>query len=372
MRLKPYKILGLIPATEIGYRRWLRFLADKRALFSLFAVTIIFVTSLFSNVLANDRPIYVSYKGNAYFPFLVEYPESEFNGFAGPTNYYDPFIAEEINANGFMVWPVVPYHYRRVVKDAGSEFPSPPDGKHWLGTDDKGRDVVARLIYGIRISFLFGFMYVAITATIGLSVGAMSGYFGGWLDLILQRVLEIYGSLPTLFIIIAIMGVLQPNFWLLLFLLSLFGWTGFVGTIRTEFLKARNYQYITAARALGVSNFTVMWRHVFPNAMVGTITFLPFALAGSITVLSGLDFIGFGMPPGSPSLGEMTRQGLANITKWWLVFPIFAGLGTITMLMVFIGEGIRNAMDPRKAISIKIPKRYRTPAPKAEAEEQTA
>lgn len=362
MRLKPYKILGLIPTTEIGYRRWLRFLADRRALVSLIAVTIIFITSLFANLLANDRPYFVSYKGNAYFPFLVEYPESEFNGFAGPTNYYDPFIAEEINDNGFMLWPIVPYHYRRVVKDAGSEFPSPPDGKHWLGTDDKGRDVVARLIYGIRISFLFGFMYVFITATIGLSVGAMSGYFGGWLDLVLQRVLEIYGSLPTLFIIIAIMGVLQPNFWLLLFLLSLFGWTGFVGTIRTEFLKARNYQYITAARALGVSNYTVMWRHVFPNAMVGTITFLPFALAGSITVLSGLDFIGFGMPPGSPSLGEMTRQGLANITKWWLVFPIFAGLGTITMLMVFIGEGIRNAMDPRKAISIKLPKRYRAAA----------
>ena len=169
---------------------------------------------------------------------------------------------------------------------------------------------------------------------------------------------------------IAIIGVLQPNFWLLLFLLSLFGWTGFVGTIRTEFLKARNYQYITAARALGVSNFTVMWRHVFPNAMVGTITFLPFALAGSITVLSGLDFIGFGLPPGSPSLGEMTRQGLANITKWWLVVPIFAGLGTITMLMVFIGEGIRNAMDPRKAISIKLPKRYRASAP--QVEEQAA
>ena len=219
MRLKPYKIIGLIPATEMGYRRWLRFLADRRALVSLIAVTIIFITSLFANLLANDRPYFVSYKGNAYFPFLVEYPESEFNGFAGPTNYYDPFIAEEINDNGFMLWPIVPYHYRRVVKDAGSEFPSPPDGKHWLGTDDKGRDVVARLIYGIRISFLFGFMYVFITATIGLSVGAMSGYFGGWLDLVLQRVLEIYGSLPTLFIIIAIMGVLQPNFWLLLFLL---------------------------------------------------------------------------------------------------------------------------------------------------------
>ncbi|MGB1155522.1 MAG: ABC transporter permease [Alphaproteobacteria bacterium] len=369
MKLKPYKILGLIPATEIAYRRWLRFLADKRALFSLVMVVLIFGTSLLANLIANDRPLYVSYKGKSYFPMVVEYPESEFNGFAGPTNYYDPFIAEEIEDNGFMVWPVVPYHYRRVVKDAGSEFPSPPDGNHWLGTDDKGRDVVARLIYGIRISFLFGFMYVAITAVVGIAAGAVMGYFGGWVDLVFQRILEIYGSLPTLFIIIAIAGVVQPNFWLLLGLLSVFGWTGYVGTIRAEFLKARNYQYITAARALGVSNALVMWRHVFPNAMVGTITFMPFALAGSVTVLSGLDFLGFGMPPGSPSLGEMTRQGLANITKWWLVYPIFAGLGTITMLMVFIGEGVRNAMDPRKAIRIKLPKKNATATqPVAETE----
>ena len=350
METKPNRrrVLGL-PVTELTYRRWRVFLSDRKAVVCSWLLILIVLLSVFAPFIANDRPLLIKYKGEYLSPVLVEYPETKFGGFLATTDYRDSFIAEEIQANGWMVWPPVPYHYRRPAPGQLAPPEAPTWGKHWFGTDENGRDVVARLLYGVRISIAFGFMYAIFTSAIGITAGALMGYFGGWVDLVFQRILEIYGSLPQLFILILLASVIVPGFWSLMAILVIFGWTGFVGIVRAEFLRARNFDYIRAAKALGVRDRTVIWRHVFPNAMIGPITFIPFTLAGSVTVLSSLDFLGFGMPPGSPSLGEMVSQALANIrTAPHLAITIFFGLGILTTLLVFIGEGVRNAFDPRK------------------------
>ena len=347
--LRP-KILGLFAVCQMNYRRWRHFLTDRTAVASLWIVGVIFLVSLFADLIANDKPLLVQYKGEYLFPLVVDYPETKFGGFLGRTDYRDPFVEEEILANGWMIYPIVPYHFHRVVLDEEGSAPHPPNSRHWLGTDDQGRDMLSRLIHGIRISFIFGFIYVIITSAIGIAVGAAQGYFGGWLDLLLQRVLEVYGSIPTFFVLIILSGLLTPNFWLLMFILVVFGWPGLVGVVRLEFLKGRNLDYVRAAKAMGVSDPAIMWRHVFPNAMIGPVTILPFALASSVTVLSSLDFLGFGLPSDSPSLGEMARQAFNNREHaWWIMATVFGGLGGLTVLMVFIGNGVRNALDPRVA-----------------------
>ena len=347
------RVLGL-KASEINWRRWQVFKSDKRALWALIVFLVLFVVSLFADFWINDRPVMVRYKGETFFPIFKDVPGEVFDDFMAVTDFTDPFIQETIaDQDGSIVWPLVPYHYRRAAKDIGGAAPTPPDSKHWLGTDDEGRDVVARLFYGLRISILFGFTYAFLTALIGITAGALQGYYGGWLDLIFQRILEIYGSTPQFFVLLIVASIITPSFWTLLAILVFFGWTSYVGATRAEFLRGRNFDYVRAAKALGVPNRKIMVRHVLPNAMIAPITFLPFALASSVTVLSSLDFLGLGMPPGSPSLGEMTSQALGNLSNApHLAWVIFIAMGVLTSLMVFVGEGVRNALDPRKTFRV--------------------
>jgi len=345
---KQRKVLGF-KASEINWRRYQVFKSDKRAVVALFIFLGIFLTSLLSNFWVNDKPLFVTYEGKWFVPVLQEVPEAEFGGFLAVTDFTDPFIQETIaDAGGKIIWPLVPYHYRRAAKDLTESAPTKPDSKHWLGTDDQSRDVVARLAYGIRISILFGFTYALITSFVGIVVGALQGYYGGWFDLIFQRILEIYASIPSFYVLLIMVSFIAPSFWSLLGILAFFGWTAFVGATRAEFFRARNFDYVRAARALGVSNRKIMIRHVFPNAMVAPITFIPFALASSVFVLSSLDFLGIGMPPGSPSLGEMMSQALGNISNApHLLWVIFFTMAILTSLLVFVGEGVRNARRAR-------------------------
>ena len=331
-----------------------------------------FVVSLFAEFIANDRPIFVSYKGEILFPVLVDYPEAKFGGFLATTDYRDPFIQDEIHANGWMVWPPIRYSYRTVNNEIPVPAPAPPwwtmsleercsrypegvddpnctlGNWNWLGTDDQGRDVVARLIYGFRISVLFGLTLAIISSVIGVVAGAVQGYFGGWIDLLFQRFIEIWTSIPALYLLLIISSVIAPSFFVLLGILLLFSWVSLVGVVRAEFLRGRNFEYINAARALGVANLTIMFRHLLPNAMVATLTFLPFILNGSITTLTSLDFLGFGLPPGSPSLGELLAQGKNNIQAPWLGLTGFLVISIMLSLLIFIGEAVRDAFDPRK------------------------
>ena len=285
-----------------------------------------------------------------YSPLFKRYAETTFDGeFESEADYRDPFLVEQINRDGWMVWPVIRYDHRSVAWDLATPPPSPPDAAHWLGTDDQARDVVARLIYGFRISVLFGFTLTLISAVVGVIAGAAQGYFGGWLDLLFQRFIEIWSGLPVLYLLIILASIVEPNFWWLLGLMLLFSWMGFVGVVRAEFLRARNFDYVRAARALGVGNRTIIFRHVLPNAMVATLTFLPFTLAGSVTVLTSLDFLGIGLPPGSASLGELLAQGKANLQAVWLGLTGFFVIGLMLSLLIFVGEAVRDAFDPRKA-----------------------
>ena len=283
------------------------------------------------------------------FPIIVSYSETTFGGdFETEAKYTDPEVKKLINAQGWIIWPLIPYSYDTVIFDLPSPAPSPPTAQNWLGTDDQGRDVVARLIYGFRISVLFGLILTLLSTLIGVAAGAWQGYFGGWTDLIFQRFIEIWGSMPQLFILIILSGLFVPSFWLLLCILLLFSWMGLVGVVRAEFLRGRNFTYVLAARALGVSNAKIIFKHILPNAMVATITFLPFILSGSITSLTALDFLGLGLPPGSASLGELLNQGKANIQAPWLGISTFLILATMLSLLIFIGEAVRDAFDPRK------------------------
>ena len=311
----------------------------------------LFLITLFAEFIANDRPIVVRYEGGWYFPVLVDYPETTFGGeFPTPADYRDPAVEKLISEKGWMVWPLIPFGYDTINYNLPSPAPSPPSSVNWLGTDDQGRDVLARLIYGFRISVLFGLTLTALSSVIGVAAGAVQGYFGGLVDLGFQRFIEIWSGLPVLYLLIIMASFIEPNFWWLLGLMLLFSWMGLVDVVRAEFLRARNFDYVRAARALGVSDLTIILRHVLPNATVATITFLPFILNGSITTLTSLDFLGFGLPPGSPSLGELLAQGKSNLQAPWLGLTAFFVLASMLSLLIFVGEAVRDAFDPRKVV----------------------
>jgi microcin C transport system permease protein len=339
--------------SPINQRRLANFKANRRGYFSLWLFLVLFLVSLFAEFVANDRPLIVSYDGHWYMPVLHAYPETTFGGeFETEADYHDPFVSELIENKGWILWPPVRYRYDTFIQDLPSPAPSPPSTENWLGTDDAGRDVVARLIYGFRISVLFGLTLTIASSFIGVAAGAVQGYFGGWVDLLFQRFIEVWSGLPTLYLLIILASVVTPNFWWLLGLMLLFSWMGLVGVVRAEFLRARNFEYVRAARALGVGNRTIMFRHLLPNAMVATLTFLPFILNGSITTLTSLDFLGFGLPVGSPSLGELLAQGKANLQAPWLGISTFVVLAVMLSLLIFIGEAVRDAFDPRKTFTV--------------------
>ena len=340
------------PISPLTERRLSNFCANKRGYWSLWIFIVLFIFTLFAEFISNDKPLLISLEENFYYPIFQSYPETVFGGdFETETNYTDPYVIELIEEKGWIIWPLIPYSYDTAVINLQSPAPSPPTTQNWLGTDDQARDVTARLIYGFRISVLFGFTLTILSSIIGVISGAVQGYFGGWIDLLFQRFIEIWSSLPTLFLLIILASVVEPTFWLLLGLMLLFSWMSLVGVVRAEFLRARNFDYVRAARALGMPNWQIMFYHVLPNAMVATLTFLPFITAGSITVLTSLDFLGFGLPPGSPSLGEMLKQGKENIQAPWLGFTAFLSIAIMLSLMIFIGEAIRDAYDPRKQIT---------------------
>ena len=341
-----------IRLTPLTRRRLQRFRSNRRGWWSLWIFVILFITTLLAEVIANDKPFVVYFNGEVYFPIVKAYPETTFGGdFLTEADYRNPYLSELIERDGWALWPIVRYHHRTVAWDLPVPAPAPPDRNHWLGTDDQARDVLARVIYGFRISVLFGFALTFISAIIGVSAGAVQGYFGGWLDLIFQRFMEIWSGLPILYLLIILASVVEPNFWWLLGLLLLFSWMGFVGVVRAEFLRARNFEYVRAAQALGVSNLAIMFRHLLPNAMVATITFIPFTLAGSVTVLTSLDFLGIGLPPGSASLGELLAQGKANLQAPWLGLTGFFTIALMLTLLILISEAVRDAFDPRKQIN---------------------
>ncbi len=330
-------------------RRLRNFRANGRGYWSFWIFLAIFVITLFAEFVANDKPFLIYYDDELYTPIFTAYPETAFGGeFETEADYRDPYVAGLIDDKGWMIWPPITYNHRTVAWDLPVPAPAPPDAEHWLGTDDQARDVVARLIYGFRISVLFGFILTMISAVIGVAAGAVQGYFGGWLDLLFQRFIEIWAGLPTLYLLIIMASVVEPNFWWLLGLLLMFSWMGFVGVVRAESLRVRNFDYIRAARALGVSDVMIMVRHILPNATVATITFMPFTLAGSVTLLTALDFLGIGLPPGSASLGEILGQGKANLQAPWLGLTAFFTIAVMLSLLIFIGEAVRDALDPRK------------------------
>ena len=334
--------------TPLTRRRIENFKANRRGFWSLWIFLALFGVSLFAEFIANDRPLLVRYDGGIYIPVLRDYPETAFGGdFPTAADYRDPAVARLIGAKGWMVWPLIPFSYRTIT-DAPGPFPAAPSRIDWLGTDDQGRDVLARLIYGFRISVLFGLALTLFSSLVGVAAGAVQGYFGGLVDLGLQRFIEIWEGLPVLYLLIILATFVEPNFWWLLGLMLLFSWTGLVGVVRAEFLRARNFDYVRAARALGVSDPVIIWRHVLPNATVATITFMPFILNGSITTLTSLDFLGFGLPPGSASLGELLAQGKANLQAPWLGITAFVVLALMLSLLIFVGEAVRDAFDPRK------------------------
>jgi len=335
--------------TPLTRRRLHNFRANRRGYWSLWIFLALFVFTLFAELIANDRPLLVDYDGHYYFPVLKTYPETTFGGFF-PTeaDYRDPAVKKLIDEHGWMIWPPIPYSYNTINSDPPAPAPAPPSRANWLGTDDQGRDLTARLIYGFRISVLFGLVLTLASSVVGVAAGAVQGYFGGWTDLLFQRFIEIWGGLPMLYLLIILSSVVAPNFWWLLGLMLLFSWTALVAVVRAEFLRTRNFDYIRAARALGVRDAVIMFRHVLPNAMVATLTFLPFILNGSITTLTSLDFLGFGLPPGSPSLGEILAQGKANLQAPWIGIEGFMVLAVMLSLLIFIGEAVRDAFDPRK------------------------
>jgi microcin C transport system permease protein len=335
--------------TPLARRRIANFRANKRGFWSFWIFLVLFGLSLCAELIANDKPLLVRYDGKSFFPVFVTYPETAFGGdFATEADYRDPEVKRLIEEKGWILWPPIRYSARTINRNLPVPAPAPPSADNWLGTDDQGRDVLARLIYGFRLSVVFGLVLTLFSSVVGIAAGAVQGYFGGKVDLLFQRFLEIWGNLPTLYILIILSAVIAPSFWTLLGILLLFSWTALVGLVRAEFLRTRNFDYVRAARALGVSNVRIMVRHVLPNAMVSTLTFLPFLLNGSITTLTSLDFLGFGLPPGSPSLGELLAQGKTNLQAPWLGITGFLVLATMLSLLLFVGEAVRDAFDPRK------------------------
>jgi microcin C transport system permease protein len=333
----------------MNQRRLGQFLANRRGMISLVLFSVLFTISLFSEFLANDKPFLIHYDGAFYSPLLHDYPETMFGGDL-PTNadYLDPDLKKSIDAKGWMLWPLIPYSYDTIIGGEGRKALLAPSWAHPLGTDDLARDVLARLLYGFRISVLFGFALTILGSIVGIAAGAVQGYFGGWIDLVFQRLLEVWSSMPTIYLLIILASFIQPGFWTLLGLMLLFSWMSLVGYVRAEFLRGRNFDYVRAARALGMLDVRIMMRHILPNAMTASLTFLPFILAGSVTTLTALDFLGFGLPPGSPSLGELVLQAKNNLNAPWLAFTAFITISLLMSLLVFIGEAVRDAFNPRK------------------------
>jgi len=338
-----------ITLSPIQRRRLQNFRANRRGYWSLWLFLILFGLSLMAELIANDSPLVISYQGELYFPIVQPISDETFGGFL-PTeaDYRDPFIASEINDNGWILWPPIPFSYNTINYNLNVPSPAPPSAVNWLGTDDQGRDVAARVIYGFRLSVLFGLTLTIASCIVGVIVGAIQGYYGGKTDLLGQRFIEIWSGLPVLYLLIILSSIVQPNFWWLLGIMLMFSWMGLVDVVRAEFLRARNFEYVKAARALGLGNRKIMFRHILPNAMVATLTFMPFILTGAITALTSLDFLGFGLPSGSPSLGELIAQGKANLHAPWLGISSFVSLSVMLTLLVFVGEAVRDAFDPRK------------------------
>jgi microcin C transport system permease protein len=359
--------------SPLNQRRWRNFKANRRGYWSFWIFTLLFAISLFAEVIANDRPLLLKYDGKFYLPVLFNYSETTFGGdFETTADYRDPYLQKLIaDKGGWMIWPPVRYHYDTHNLDLPTPAPSKPTWLltekqcqpivqqkgltgcrdleyNWLGTDDQGRDVVARLIYGYRISVLFGLILSLFSSIIGIAAGGIQGYFGGWIDLTFQRLIEIWRAIPSLYVLLILSSVLVPSFYVLLGILLMFSWVALVGLVRAEFLRGRNFEYILAARALGVTNAVIMYRHLLPNALVATLTFLPFIISDSVMTLTALDFLGFGLPPGSPSLGEMLSQAKGNIQAPWLGFTAFFSIAIMLSLLIFIGEAVRDAFDPRK------------------------
>lgn len=335
--------------SPINQRRLQNFKANRRGYWSLWIFLVLFTLTLFAEFIANDRPILVSFQGELYVPVFIDYPETVFGGFLEtPAEYADPEVQEMIEEQGWIFWPPIHFSYDTVNYALTEPAPSPPSARNILGTDDQGRDVAARLIYGFRVSILFGLTLTVVSSVIGVAAGAVQGYFGGMVDLLGQRFIEIWSGLPMLFLLIILASMVQPSFWFLLGIMLLFSWMSLVGVVRAEFFKTRNFDYVRAARALGVSNAVIIRRHILPNAMVATITFLPFITSGSVVILTALDFLGFGLPAGSASLGEMLNQGKANLHAPWLGLTAFFVISIMLSLLVFIGEAVRDAFDPRK------------------------
>ena len=378
---EPTGPLGIEPApgrfalSPLNKRRWQNFKANRRGYWSLWVFLVLFVVTIFAEFIANDKPLYISFAGRSYFPVVFTYPETTFGGdFETAADYRDPYLQKLIaDKGGWMIWPPIRYSYSTHNLDLPTPAPSPPTWMlteaqcqavverkglkscsdleyNWFGTDDQGRDVLARLIYGFRISVLFGLILTVVSSIVGIAAGAVQGYFGGWIDLLFQRFIEIWTSVPELYLLLIISSVLVPGFFVLLGILLLFSWVRLVGLVRAEFLRGRNFEYIQAARALGVSNAVIMFRHLLPNAMVATLTFLPFIMSSSVMTLTALDFLGFGLPPGSPSLGELLSQGKANVQAPWLGLSGFFTVALMLSLLIFTGEAVRDAFDPRKTL----------------------
>ncbi len=338
--------------SPMNRRRLHAFKSNKRGYYSFVIFTALFLVTLFAEFIANDKPFLVKYDGSLYMPIFKMYTEKQFGGeFETEADYRDPAVQQFIHEKGgWMVRPLIPYSYRTIKLDLPVPAPAPPSWDNLLGTDDQGRDVVARVIYGFRISVLFGLILTVFSALAGVTAGAVQGFFGGWTDLSLQRFIEILGSLPRLYILLILSAILAPSFWTLLAIMLVFEWTAFVGPVRAEFLRGRNFEYVRAARALGLSNRQIMFKHLLPNAMVATVTFLPFILDGAIAALTALDYLGFGLPPGSPSLGELLQQGKQSLQAPWLGLTAFFTIALMLSLLVFVGEAVRDALDPRKTM----------------------
>ena len=336
--------------TPLNQRRFANFRAHRRGWWSLWIFLTLFLICAAAEFVANDRPLLIHFDGHWYSPVLQDYSEDTFGPDFLPTDadYTDPDLAKAINAKGWMIWPAIPFGNGTIVKNLPTPAPSHPTWRNLLGTDDQSRDVLARVIYGFRISVLFGFVLTIFSSILGIAAGAVQGYYGGLTDLLFQRFIEIWSGMPQLFLLIILAAIITPGFWVLLVFLLAFSWMSLTGVVRAEFLRGRNLDYVRAARALGVRDAAIMWRHILPNALVATLTFLPFTLSGSVTVLASLDFLGFGLPPGSPSLGELVNQGKNNLQAPWLGITAFVVLGGILVLLIFVGEAVRDAFDPRK------------------------
>lgn len=335
--------------SPVMQQRLVRFKQNRLGFICLIVFTVIFVLAIFSELIANDKPLVVKYQQSYYFPVIQSYPETTFGGiFETETDYKDPAVQQLIDRDGWALWPVIPFSYQTPNLELAVPVPSPPSQQNWLGTDDQGRDVLARILYGLRVSLLFGFALTLCAAFIGILIGALQGYYGGWVDLIGQRVLEVWGGLPMLFMVMILVSMFTPSVYWLFVIMLLFGWTALVGLVRAEFLRARNFDYVRAARALGVADRTIIFRHILPNAISSSLSQLPFMLTANITALTALDFLGYGLPPDAASLGELLLQGKNNLNAPWLALSGFFTLALVLSLLIYVGEATRDAFDPRR------------------------